>query len=914
MAKILSNSGIVTGQPVEAQHVSQSVNALTGAEAYDITISGSLSVTGPVIIDGLTNDAQINVITFDPVTKQLHYTGSANLNIPTTNTFPYTGSAIISGSLTLTGSFNATGGLTGSLLGTASNAVSASYASTASYVLNAVSSSFASTASYVKNTVSASYAATASYVLNSVSASYASTASYVVTAQTASYVVTARTASFVTASNVYGPFGSNSILSASYAATASYVVTAQTASYVLNAVSASYVLNAQTASYVQNAQTASYILNAVSSSYALTASYILNAVSASYVKNAQTASYVLNAVSASYVLNAISSSFASTASYVKNAQTASYLAGAILQNGNVFGTTVSIGSQDSNDLNFLTNNLVRTTISSSGNVGIGTTTPTELLDVNGTIRSRVTNGVALYLGNESSNGVPSVDGARILYEPNTFGTNLDGLVIEKTDNNSTYPDGGIMFANVGNDGVRKPSLSILGSGRIGIGVTSSNYTLEVQTSSSGAESIFAATTYDSEGYFDIVNGTAVAGTFTPVLRGTQIGVSASALSIQARGEEAYDSGSNAYMTFNARYSNAVISSSSTRPLFTFVNYTTTLMQLMANGNVGIGNDAYPPLAKLHINNTTTSASFLVEDSTNPDSTPFIIDASGNVGIGKSIPTSSLDVSGNVTATTYTASVAVGSVGFLGTASWAVSSSRAITASYALTSINVTPAGALYDIQYNNNTVLGATSSFNYSPVYQSLQQGNGVSAIGQYSHAEGWNTQAKNNYAHAEGVNSLADGLYAHAEGHTTTATGQASHAEGLGTLTSGTGAHAEGSYTTASGNYSHAEGAYTISLGPNSHAEGYFTVASGSYQHVQGQFNRQGDTTSLMIVGNGTSDVARSDAFRVRMSGSIVLPTTRSAAPSWTGTDGEMVFATVTGNHRFYVWMAGAWRSGSLS
>jgi len=90
-------------------------------------------------------------------------------------------------------------------------------------------------------------------------------------------------------------------------------------------------------------------------------------------------------------------------------------------------------------------------------------------------------------------------------------------------------------------------------------------------------------------------------------------------------------------------------------------------------------------------------------------------------------------------------------------------------------------------------------------------------------------------------------------------------------------------------------------------------TIASGSYQHVQGQYNTQGDSTSLMIVGNGNI-VTRKDAFKVRMSGSIILPTTQSSSPGWTGTDGEMVFATVTGNHRFYVWMAGAWRSGSLA
>jgi len=60
---------------------------------------------------------------------------SATGNITITNTgggggatFPYTGSAIISGSLIVTGSTNSSGGFTGSLFGTASHAITASYA------------------------------------------------------------------------------------------------------------------------------------------------------------------------------------------------------------------------------------------------------------------------------------------------------------------------------------------------------------------------------------------------------------------------------------------------------------------------------------------------------------------------------------------------------------------------------------------------------------------------------------------------------------------------------------------------------------------------------------------------------------------------------------------------------------------
>ena len=46
MALQFTNTGVVTGQPVEASQVSQSFDAFTGVEAYDITISGSLIVNG----------------------------------------------------------------------------------------------------------------------------------------------------------------------------------------------------------------------------------------------------------------------------------------------------------------------------------------------------------------------------------------------------------------------------------------------------------------------------------------------------------------------------------------------------------------------------------------------------------------------------------------------------------------------------------------------------------------------------------------------------------------------------------------------------------------------------------------------------------------------------------------------------
>jgi len=52
MALTLSQIGIETSNTVEAWHVTQSIDAFTGTEAYDISLSGSLDMTGPVSLQG----------------------------------------------------------------------------------------------------------------------------------------------------------------------------------------------------------------------------------------------------------------------------------------------------------------------------------------------------------------------------------------------------------------------------------------------------------------------------------------------------------------------------------------------------------------------------------------------------------------------------------------------------------------------------------------------------------------------------------------------------------------------------------------------------------------------------------------------------------------------------------------------
>ena len=52
MAKQFIYNGILTGETIEASQVSQSVDAFTGADAYDITVSGSLELTGSLKVTG----------------------------------------------------------------------------------------------------------------------------------------------------------------------------------------------------------------------------------------------------------------------------------------------------------------------------------------------------------------------------------------------------------------------------------------------------------------------------------------------------------------------------------------------------------------------------------------------------------------------------------------------------------------------------------------------------------------------------------------------------------------------------------------------------------------------------------------------------------------------------------------------
>ena len=165
----------------------------------------------------------------------------------------------------------------------------------------------------------------------------------------------------------------------------------------------------------------------------------------------------------------------------------------------------------------------------------------------------------------------------------------------------------------------------------------------------------------------------------------------------------------------------------------------------------------------------------------------------------------------------------------------------------------------------------------------SVAEGHSVISSGIFSHAEGKDTTASGNGSHAEGSDTTASGNFSHAEGSGTTASVYGSHAEGTGTTASEYCSHAEGNATTASGIFSHAEGKDTTASGNSSHAGGNATVADGFCMTAIGKYNTL-NSGKAFVIGNGTSNTARSDAFTVDWDGGLTLGTALSIANGGTG------------------------------
>ena len=317
-------------------------------------------------------------------------------------------------------------------------------------------------------------------------------------------------------------------------------------------------------------------------------------------------------------------------------------------NGNsaITGSLIVSASGANNDLRIGTNKLF---VSASGNVGIGTTTPTAKLEVSGSFRFGPTGYFgSVYFQNwdyGTDMDISSVNTggwarAHRITTSDVSSSIFFGVLGNATDITRAYwtvgnPNNGNNLAgHAHNTGIHLSS-----SGNVGIGIQTPTAKLTVQTSGSDDDLSAMIANFGKSSL-----STAYGSTFIRVARYTTTTTQGAGdytdIDHNSAGQTPHRYGTfgdtniiNGNRTTTGPYGNInFVTSGSTRM---------TITGGTSAGNVGIGITS--PTATLHITNTSTSASFLVEDSANPDTTPFVINSSGDVGIGTTTPTAKLDI-------------------------------------------------------------------------------------------------------------------------------------------------------------------------------------------------------------------------------------------------------------------------------
>jgi hypothetical protein len=273
---------------------------------------------------------------------------------------------------------------------------------------------------------------------------------------------------------------------------------------------------------------------------------------------------------------------------------------AFLQGGNSFGTTATLGTKDAYSLDFITSSTTRMTIDSSGNVGIGTTSPGADLHINETLKLGDTFGA-----NNTHN--VQIDGSILIgntfdYDSN-YPTRTDFVIGNMSGNsrflfgqsngaygglewynNATASNALLSFYTNGQDMVFKPSnteiMRMTTGGNVGIATTTPQAKLHVigAAKMSNLDGSYRVPVDDTE----LVPRKYVDDNFAPITGGSG--------SAFLQGGNSF--GTTAVLGTNDAYNLDLITSSTTR------------MTIDSSGNVGVGTNS--PGYKLDVYGTSAT--------------------------------------------------------------------------------------------------------------------------------------------------------------------------------------------------------------------------------------------------------------------------------------------------------------------
>jgi hypothetical protein len=518
------------------------------------------------------------------------------------------------------------------------------------------------------------------------------------------------------------------------------------------------------------------------------------------------------------------------------------------------GNDYSLINRQTGFMSFSTNNSERIRITSSGNVGIGTSTPTALLHTNGIGTG---GGNVLFVGAyKATPGDPPASGAgtRMMWYPDKSAFRVGGVLGTNWDKDSI----GIYSVAMGYNTKAKGAVSTAmgfattasGSSSTAMGyntIASGEYstTMGYFTNASGSFSTAMGYNTIASGEYSTTMGyfTNASGSFSTAMGYNTL---ASGYLSTAMGRETNASGN--YSTAMGLYSTAL-------------SYVETV--------VGNWNTNYTPNSSTAWN--TNDRLFVIGNGTGSTtrSDAMVVLKNGNTGIGTSTPTALLHTNGIGTGG--------GNVLFVGTHK---ATPGDPPASGAGTRMMWYPDKSAFRVGRVTGTHWDKDSIGNYSVAmgYNTKAKGAVSTAMGFATTASGYSSTAMGYFTNASGYSSTAMGIYTTASGYSSTAMGYYSTASGdystsigLFTTASGYNSTAMGRETNASGNYSTAMGYLTTASGSSSTAMGYLTNASGFYSTAMGRnAHATGDYSFAINLSTTAGPSVGANTFRISGATSI--------------------------------------------